>query len=120
MRAGIYGMWVTLGLVASSLAQAGDMQKATSMPPEVELVVDTSMHPFDSLYAVPRPSAAWARSVRTTFDQPGFTGLEVALSSPGILFGLPHDFHTSRCISPRDLPPGWFPRAFANETPCTP
>jgi hypothetical protein len=121
MRSRIYGMWVTLGLVATSLAQAGDMEKATSMPPDVELVIDTSVHPFDSRYAVPHPSAsAWARSVRTTFSQPEFTGLDVALSSPGILFGVPHDFYTSRCISPMDLPPGWFPRASANEAPCTP
>jgi hypothetical protein len=114
-------MLLTLGLVATSLAQAGDMEKPASMPPDVELVIDTSVHPFDSRYAVPRPSASsWARSVRTTFIQREFAGLDVALSSPGILFGVPHDFYTSRCISQMDLPPGWFPRAVSNEAPCTP
>src|SRR5438477_7725596 len=101
MRARIYGMLVTLGLVTTSLAQAGDMEKPTSMPLDVELVIDTSVHPFDSRYAVPPQSvSSWARSVRATFSQPEFTGVEVALSSPGILFGVPHDFYASRCISP--------------------
>jgi hypothetical protein len=121
MRARIYGMLVTLGLVATSLAQAGDMGKLKSMTPDVELVIDTSVHPFDSRYAVPRQSASsWARSVQTTFSQPEFTGLDVALSSPGILFGVPHDFYTSRCISPTELPPGWFSRGFSNRGSCTP
>jgi hypothetical protein len=121
MRARIYGMLVTLGLVATSLAQASDMEKPTAMTPDVELVIDTSVHPFDSRYAVPRQSASsWARSVQTTFSQPEFTGLDLALSSPGILFGVPHDLLTSRCISPTELPPGWFSRGFSNKAPCAP
>lgn len=95
MRTKFYGAVVTLGLAATALAKSGDAGAVAPAPPGMELAIDVDLKPTELHFSAPhRPSFIWDFAAVTQLSPGDFTELNLALSSPGLLFGLPQDFFT--------------------------
>jgi hypothetical protein len=95
MRTKFYSLLVTLGLAATATAKADDVEIPAPPVPGVELVIDTRVRPTDLHLSLPKqPGSIWDGGDVTAFGFNEFTGLNLALSSTGIFFGVPHDFLT--------------------------
>jgi hypothetical protein len=95
MRAKLYAAWLTLGLVATTLLKPGQAGAGTSETPRLELGIDTGSYPTQLHFTLSRrPGSFWDGADVTAPGPDDPTGLDLALSSPGLLFGLPRDFFT--------------------------
>ena len=95
MRAKNCSALLTIGLICATLAKAGEGAPPSPVGPTMELVIDTALHPTERRFTSPsRVDAVWDHAKLTSFGSDGVSGLDFALSSPGILFGAPHDFLT--------------------------
>jgi hypothetical protein len=93
MRAKFHGMLVICGLLAATLAKAGQAELPPTPLPGIELVIDTRLDPAELHFNMPtRPDSIWNLPDVSAFGPPDFTELDLALSSPDLLFGRSHDF----------------------------
>src|SRR5579864_6183739 len=93
MRTKFYSALLTLGLAAAALARAGHAGVPAPIFPSMELVIDTSLRPTELHFTRPvQPNTIWNLADATDFGADDFTDLNLALSSPGLLFGMPYDF----------------------------
>ena len=91
MRTKFHGMLVTLGLLTATLAKAGQAEVPPTPLPGMELVIDTRLDLAELRFNMPkRPDSIW--NLVSAFGPTDFTELNLALSSPDLLFGRPHDF----------------------------
>jgi hypothetical protein len=95
MRAKFYAAWLTLGLVATTLLKTGQAGAGTPAAPRLELSVDAGSYATQLHFRLPeRPGSFWDRADVTAPGPDDSTDLDLAMSSPGLLFGLPRDFFT--------------------------
>jgi hypothetical protein len=93
MRTKFYSALLTLGLAAAALARAGHAGVPAPISPSMELVIDTSLRPTELHFTRPvQRNTIWNIADATDFGADDFTDLNLALSSPGLLFGMPYDF----------------------------
>ena len=93
MRTKFYSAMLTLGLAVTALARvshAGAVAPATS---SLELAIDPTLYPTQLHFSLPKPrNSIWDLTDVARVDRSDFTELNLALSSPGLLFGAPRDF----------------------------
>lgn len=95
MRTKFYSVLLTLGLAATALAKTGHAAVPEPTSPSTELVSDTRLRLTELHFTLPKqPNYIWNLADVTAFGPNDFTELNLALSSPGLLFGVPHDFLT--------------------------
>ena len=93
MRTKFFGALVTLGLAATARASVGHTEMLPPTTPGIELVVDTALHPTKLHWTFNgKPDSIGDPAVVAAADPGDTTGLNVALASPGLLFGVPHNF----------------------------
>jgi len=93
MRAKFYGALLTLGLAATALAKTSHAAVPAPTSASAEMVIDISVRPTETHFTRPvPPNSIWNLADVTAFGPNDFTELDLALSSPGLLFGVPHDF----------------------------
>jgi len=95
MRTKFYSALLTLGLAATALAKTGHAAVPAQTYPSMELVSDSRLRPTELHFTLPKQSSyIWNLADVTAFGPNDFTELNLAQSSPGLLFGVPHDFLT--------------------------
>jgi hypothetical protein len=93
MRTKFHGVLVTLGLAATVLAKASHAEMLPPTTPGMELVVDAALHPTELHWKFNRQPDSIGDFKDVMASDPGdSTGLNLALASPGLLFGAPHNF----------------------------
>jgi hypothetical protein len=93
MRTKFHAAWVTLGLAATTLLKTGQAGAGTPETSRLELGIDAGWYPTQLHFTLPkRPGSFWDRADVTATGPDDSTDLNLALSSPGLLFGLPRDF----------------------------
>jgi hypothetical protein len=77
------------------LAKAGDAGALAPASAGMELAIDVDLKPTELHFSAPhRSSFVWGFAAVTQLRPGDFTELDLALSSPGLFFGLPRDFFT--------------------------
>ena len=95
MRTKFYAAWVTLGLAATTLLKTGQAGAGTPETPGLELGIDAGSYPTQLHFTLSkRPGSFWDRADVTEPGPDDSTDVDLALSSPGLLFGLPRAFFT--------------------------
>jgi hypothetical protein len=99
MRTKVYSVLLSLGLAATTLAKAGVADSPTASSPNTELVIDAGSRKSELHFSLPTaPASSWdiPNATATAFGAHEFTELGLALSSPGLFFGVPGEFFRLR------------------------
>jgi hypothetical protein len=122
MRTKFYSAMLTLGLLAAAAARSNHAADSAPTSSRTELVIDTSLTPTELHFSPPlQPAFVWLLTDTTVLDRDDFTELDLALSSPGLLFGLSRDFLApSLAFRLRDYHRSGFARSLLNKPPSAP
>ena len=92
MRLKFYSALATLGLAATALAKAG-YAEIPAPTTAMGSVIDTSLHSTGFRFTLPKPpNSIWALTDVAPVRSIDFSQINLALSGPALLFGIPHEF----------------------------